>query len=138
MMNNLMPNPFSKLDYAEPSPGLETRILLRIEKIRAEDARRNLFVWGMTAVLSVVALVPAVRYAASELSGSGILSYLSLLSSDGAAIMASWKEFSILVAESIPFYGIIAVLSALFVVSVSVFKVMSGIRYLPFNYKLTI
>src|SRR3989344_3524522 len=76
----------------EPPERLYGNILARIEREKIRAARIRFVLLGTTALASVVALIPAYQYAASEFSQSGFSQYLSIVFSDSGIAVVYWKE----------------------------------------------
>lgn len=106
---------FRSLAPVEPPPRLSGNIFVGIGRRKRRAARIRLALQGTVSLASLVATVPAFRYAALEFSESGFHRYLSLLFSDGAVVLASWKEFAMSLAESLPLVGATLFLSSVFV-----------------------
>lgn len=104
----------------EPSTRLLGKILSHIEDTKIRKARMHLFFTGLASLASFAAIFPALNYFTEEFSQSGFYGYLSLIFSDGGILIASWKEFSLALAESMPVLGTIAILSVVLVLLVSV------------------
>ena len=121
-------NIFRHLAQIEPSHGLLGSIMLRIMQERQRVARMRVFFLAASALGACGAIVPAVRYAAGELSQSGFYEYVSLAFSDSGALLASWKEFALLLAESLPLAGVTFVLAALLVLLCSIRVMAREIR----------
>ncbi len=99
----------------EPPEGLLQRILLRlrIEEKRLRLAKRNFVVFGVVAVGSLVALIPAYQGLSADMADSGLLHLLSLVASDPAIITALWREFVFSILESLPIISMGATLAIL-------------------------
>ena len=97
----------------EPPERLYGNILARIEREKIRAARIRFALLGTTALASVVALIPAYQYAASEFSQSGFSQYLSIVFSDSGIAVVYWKEFALTLAESAPVFGAAVLLSAI-------------------------
>jgi len=104
---------FRTLPADELPSGFIPATLTRIAHARLARARRMLVLHSTLFVASFVALIPATQYFLSELSRSDIFQYLSLLFSDGGAVMTYWQDFSLLVLESLPVLGVVVLLSTL-------------------------
>ena len=105
---------FRHLAHTEVPRTLLGSIMLRITRERQSCARRRVVFLTFSALGACAALVPALRYVGQELSQSGFYEYFSLAFSDGEILLASWKEFALLLAESLPLMGITLVFVALF------------------------
>lgn len=106
---------FQKLGQIEVPEGLGGKIMAKIEAQKIRSAKTRFVFLAITAVASVFAAVPALQYAAREFYQSGFYQYFSLLFSDGGAVMASWKEFALSLAESLPLLGATVFLSIVFI-----------------------
>ncbi len=98
----------------EPSERLYGNILMRIEREKIRAARIRFALLGTTALASVIALIPAYQYAASEFAQSGFSQYLSIVFSDSGVALVYWKEFMLALAESAPVFGATILLSVIF------------------------
>lgn len=103
----------------EPPEGLYLGILARIEREKRRIAVIRLAFFGVVAVASLAAIIPSFQYVAREFAQSGFYKYLSLLFSDSGAVLASWREFALSLAESLPITEITIFLTTIFVFLVS-------------------
>ncbi|MBI3442288.1 MAG: hypothetical protein HY007_00765 [Candidatus Sungbacteria bacterium] len=104
------------LSHVEPPHRLLGSILAHISREQRRHARMRLAVWTSGMAGAGAALAPAVRYAGQEFSRSGFYEYFSLLFSDGGVLLLnSWREFALLLAESLPLMSVTLVLAAVFV-----------------------
>ena len=65
-------------------------------------------------MLSAVLLFPVVSYTLAGFTNSGFYEYLSLIYSDGLAILPYWKEIGLSLAESLPAFEIALLLSVIY------------------------
>lgn len=114
-----MPKEFEKLlanlNQIEPSENLYGIVLSRIEAIKKRTARVRLILLSGATLAALIALVTAFQYLINDFYQSGSYQYLSLLFSDGEAVMAYWQDFTLSLVESLPFMSMTAVLSVTFV-----------------------
>ena len=103
----------------EPPERLYLGILARIESEKRRIARILLAFFGVVAAASLAAIIPSFQYAAREFAQSGFYEYLFLLFSDSGAVLASWREFALSLAESLPITEITIFLVMVFVFLVS-------------------
>lgn len=101
------------LAETNPSDGLLNVILRRIDFEKKRQAKIRLAVHGAMAAVSFVVLIPSFSYMASSFAKSGFGQFASLMFSDGATVVSYWKEFALLLAESLPLFSIIILLAAL-------------------------
>jgi len=107
---------------------LSQAVLSRISRHSRRTARVKVAVLGFFALAAFLSIIPAVGLMVRGFQQSGFLQYFSLLFSDGRSVMASWQEFVLSLAESLPVVGITAVLGATFVLLASVALVAKHIR----------
>ena len=98
---------FTHLEPPEPPAGLFDRIILAIKR---EQELRNTkrLAFGFLALL-VVSLTGAPfswSLFAGQIQDSGVLQFIEVAFSDIGAFFASWQEFSLAIAESLPIVGI--------------------------------
>ena len=96
-------------------------IMLRIGELRQRRARLYTFVLGLASLATGASLVPAWNYASQELYTSGFFDYGSLLFSDHSVVFSAWKEFALLMLESLPSIAVLLLLllGGLFIWSLS-------------------
>ena len=87
-------------------------VMLEIERLQLGRYRLRMAAFGTLALASLVALVPAGSYFASTVGRSGLVSYLSLASSDGSYLLNNFGDWAMSVAMTLPVTGMIAVLTA--------------------------
>lgn len=106
---------FTNLEEIEPSERLFKGIIGQIEFRNRRTAKIKSSLFGIIATASLISIIPAFSYAASEFSQSGIYHYISLIFSDFNLLSVYWKDFLYLIAESFPLIGLTAILLAIFV-----------------------
>src|SRR3954469_4736282 len=74
-------------------------VMQRISRRRLAKARTAAILYGVTTILGVALIIPAISYTISLAQQSGFTSYLSLIISDGASLASSWKPFILSVLE---------------------------------------
>ena len=98
---------FTHFEPPEPPAGLFERIILAIKR---EQELRNTkrLAFGFLALLLVsLATVPfSWTLVAGQIQDSGMLQFVGVALSDLGAFFASWKDFSLAIAESFPIMGI--------------------------------
>ncbi|MFH1909789.1 MAG: hypothetical protein ABIJ72_01165 [bacterium] len=98
---------FSYLEPPEPPAGLFDRIILAI---RREQELRNTkkLTFGFLAllVISLTAAPFSWTFFAGQIQNSGMLQFIEIALSDLGVFFASWQEFSLAIAESLPVMGI--------------------------------
>ena len=75
---------------------------------------------------ALAALVPAYGYLAGRAAISGFSAYLSLIASDGSALMHSWQTFGLAVLESAPIAGCALGLGILMVAGLAGWRALHG------------
>jgi len=99
-------NPFIQLAQTPPS-GLFSAILERIEWEKRRLARIRIAVFGFATTVSAFALFPVMQYAGAEFIRSGFSEYVALFFSDSSMVLIYWKEFALLLVESLPLFGLV-------------------------------
>ena len=113
-MRNNYAKIFRSFKEVELPARLFSDILVRI-RAREQCLRTLRFTLSfVSALISFTLIIPAIRLVGQELSQSGFYSYLSLIFSDGGAVLSSWKEFALLLAESLRPMGIAFFLATTF------------------------
>jgi ABC-type microcin C transport system permease subunit YejE len=118
---------FARLPEVEPSSGLVSAILGRIERARVMRARLHASLHGMFILAAVIAFVPTINSLMASAAQSGFSGYISLISSDGIAMLGSWKSFILSVVETAPILEIGIVLALAFIFTNSLRR---GARYI--------
>lgn len=120
----------------EVPENLSEKIINRIGLVEKRFARTRLVFFGALALASVIAFIPALKYLINDFSNSGFYQYLSLIFSDSEVILASWREFSLSLAESLPFLSIAALFSVIFALLWSLKLTFKNIKiaFYQFNY----
>lgn len=77
-------------------------------------ARLKFWLFSFLGICSLTGLVPAFKILTTDLAHSGFYEYASLSFSKGGFLSAYWKEFSILIVESLPIISIALSLSLVF------------------------
>ncbi len=111
-----MPEEFiARSGVHEPPQRLYGAVLSRLE--REKNRARTLKLWmsGTATAISLAALVPATGLLVRGFGESGFASYLSLLWSDGEAVMNFWAEYLLSLVDSLPLGGLAGFCLALFV-----------------------
>lgn len=112
---------FHTLEQEVPE-GLQNSVLMRIERVQIRRARVRFFVMGGSMIVLFVLALPAFQYMAGELNASGFTTYLSVLFSNSNIAFANWKEFGLVLLESLPVFG----LSVFLVVAFGFFGTLRG------------
>lgn len=122
----------SYFPFETMSSNMEKRItdevMQRISHRRLAKARLAATLYGVTTILGIVLVVPAVSYTISLAEQSGFMNYLSLIVSDSAAMASAWKPFILSVLESAPVVGTVLVLASVLVFGYSLMKLTSDIN----------
>jgi len=105
---------FSGLKTINPPSDLLGVILAKIDREIRRKAIIRFTLTSLTSIASLVGMIFAISFVSKEISQLGTYQYISLIFFDGNAILSYWKEFVMLVVESLPVTGMIAVLVATF------------------------
>src|SRR3990167_8949977 len=100
-MKNSYKNTLNRVYSKQPSDKLFLRINEQIQHSTVVQARIKASSYGLLSLVSVVCLVPLIRYAFTEAAHSGFYDYLSLLISDTGYFIQNWKITIASVAESL-------------------------------------
>lgn len=119
---------FRSLDPAEPPPDLSRRIIHAIEEHRRHKARVQLVSFGLVALAALVSIVPAFQHLLDSMNATSFGQYWSLLFTDSATVLASWKDFLSVLVESLPVLSIAAFLAV-------ILAFVASIRMIAQNYK---
>ena len=98
---------FTHLEPPEPPAGLFDRILLTIRREQElRNTKRIAFGFLALLVISLTAAPFSWTLFAGQIQDSGMLQFIEVALSDLGAFFASWQEFSLAIAESLPVMGI--------------------------------
>jgi hypothetical protein len=89
---------------------------------------------GILSAGSFVGSVFAYISLAHSFAQSGFLQYISLMFSDGGTLMSAWKDFLLVLAESLPLFETAVFLAALTVCVLALYKVTKVRRYKSLAY----
>ncbi|OGI60309.1 hypothetical protein A2641_01125 [Candidatus Nomurabacteria bacterium RIFCSPHIGHO2_01_FULL_37_25] len=98
-----------------PEANLADDIWKAVIKRNQRIVYSKLITLSLTGFVSLYSLAPAFRMLALDFSQSGFYEYLSLTFSSGGSIVAYWKDFLLLLAESLPVMSILLFLMLVFV-----------------------
>ena len=98
---------FTHLEPPEPPAGLFDRIILAIRREQElRNTKRLAFGFLALLVISLSAAPFSWTLFTGQIQDSGVLQFVEIALSDLGAFFASWQEFSLAVAESLPVMGI--------------------------------
>lgn len=112
------------LNRNNPPKDLLDRIFFRINKEqRKRVLRARIVSFGSISIIAAVVLVFSLGELQKEIAQSGFTNFISILFSDWGIVSIYWKEFAISLLESMPIFGIAAVLGSilLFLASLKIF-----------------
>jgi hypothetical protein len=107
-----------RLEYKKsinPPDNLLPRIMARIGREKRLLAIKRVILFSFGIILPLAAFFPILRLLVADISSSGLTQYLSLVFSDTGAIMASWSDYLLSIAESLPVVPITGLLIIIFV-----------------------
>ncbi len=98
---------FTHLEPPEPPAGLFDRIILAIKRERElRNTKRLAFGFLALLVISLTTVPFSWSFFSGQMAESGVLQFIEVAISDIGAFFASWQEFSLAIAESLPVMGI--------------------------------
>jgi hypothetical protein len=121
------------LPKASPPHDLHTRVMTQI--VCAEKRAQRIWVmwYSIISLGSLAGMYEAVQFIIQDITKSGLLQYLSILFSDGGTLLGYWKEFMLLLAESLPIFGLALFFATVFVflesIKLAVKHTKTGMRY---------
>ena len=101
---------YRTLRVVEPPQGLYGAIMARVDLAKRRAAKMRAGLFGVVALVSAGALVPALQYTANQLYASGFNDYLSLMLSDHTLVLTYWREFGLSLIESLPSLALLLLL----------------------------
>ena len=117
-----------KIDKIDPPTKLRTNILMNIGQEESRRARVFLLVFATVVPLSILGTVFSIKYMLQGFYQSSFYSYFSLLLSDPDIVLAHWKDFSLSIAESVPFMGITLSLITIVALLISIRIIANNLR----------
>jgi len=99
----------------EPREGLYRSILLRIDMEKVRQAKRKFVIFAFSSAASFVASAAAFQYVIAEFGKSEFVQYFSLIFSDSQTVISYWREFVVLLTESLPVFGLTLFLTTAFI-----------------------
>jgi len=111
---------FDNLKDIDPPEYLSGRILAQIGEHKKRMARINFFLFETAGLVSLAIAAASFKFAIDDFSQSGFYSYASLIFSDLNVIAVYWKDFVILLAESVPLLWFTAFLASIFILLESI------------------
>lgn len=118
----------NSLNRFSPQKDLELSIISRIKKEERKSSIVHSWTTGTIAIMSCISLVPSFIYLGKSVQTSGFYDFVSLSFSEGISLLSYWKEFSLSLAESLPFLGLIVLLALLAIFVWSLSKTTYSIR----------
>lgn len=103
-------------------PDLASDILRTIHLREKKAQQIRLYGYIAIATISTIGIVPAISIVIHQSSQSGLYQYLSLAFSDTGTLAGYWKQFGLVLVESIPMVSIALVLGITFVLGWSLKK----------------
>lgn len=108
------------MDQFKPSKELRKNILLQVVKEEGRRAKNYLLVSLITSTASIVGVVFAAQYVVQAIFQTSFYRYFSLLFSDSDIVLSYWRQFTLSLVESLPFFAVTLVLVAIVVLMVSI------------------
>lgn len=92
-------------NYRQISPELEQDIIGKIYRIKSRRLLVKQGFYGVLSLFSLVLLILSVDYVINYISTSGIFAYVTLIFTN-IEVLSYWKDLSMSVIESLPFFGL--------------------------------
>jgi len=130
MNDNNFQKLFDTLLPVHPSPTLLPRVLENFNTYSLRKVRWYFTFHLSLLALSIIAFVPALGYCLKELGSSGFYEYSSLILSDGGVVLTYWKDLLIILLESLPVLGVVAVFSTVLLFLIALRKSVTDLSIL--------
>ena len=98
-----------------PPDDLLPKIMARIEREERLLSLKRVILFSFGIILPLTAFFPVLRGIIADISGSGLIQYISLVFSDTGVVMASGGDYLLSIVESLPVLGITELLVIIFV-----------------------
>lgn len=118
----------------EPREGLFGEIMSCIRKEKLFYTKCRITAFFFLFIGTAAAFLPVWRIAAAEFSESGFFEFMALLASDSGAILASWQNFLLVLAETLPAMSL-AMLLAVFLIFLQSLKIINKDLRFVYGYK---
>ncbi|MHB9019783.1 MAG: hypothetical protein ACYC3G_02860 [Minisyncoccota bacterium] len=119
---------FKNLREIDPPEYLSGRILAKIELHKKRMARVKFFLFEGAGLVSLAIALASFKFAIDDFSQSGFSSYASLIFSDLGMVISYWKDFVMLLAESIPLLWFTAFLASILIMLESIKNALKNKR----------
>lgn len=124
-----------KIMMLEPPAELFSRVMSRLsQENKIALVKRRLILFSVILALSAIASFPTVNILQKELAVSGFWQYVKLLFSDFGTTITYWKDFGLLILETLPAISLAGSLGIILAIIISFHFV---IRYIRIFTKLT-
>ncbi|MCL5094093.1 MAG: hypothetical protein M1355_03110 [Patescibacteria group bacterium] len=108
---------------------LYEKVIKRIEReSRIEEVKKQLFIFLMIFIISLLAFIPAFSYFQKEISQSEFREFVSLAISDSRILISYWRELIFSLAETLPVSSSMSALSSLLIMLISLNFIIRDIR----------
>ena len=126
---------FAHLEPPEPPAGLFDRIIIAIKhEQELRNTKRLVFGFLTLLVISFSAAPFSWELFTNQILDSGMIQFIEIAFSDSNALFASWQEFSLAIAESLPIIGIaiftVNMILAVFTIRLFLYKKRVLVGYL--------
>ena len=104
-------------------------VICRVEKFEVSRSHKRVIEYSVAATMAFFGLIPIVFYIVQSSSQSGFGGYLSLLGSDSSYVFGHLNELVLPVASSLPLTGVMVVLLALLILTISLRLTVKNSEY---------
>lgn len=119
-------------EYNQTLPNLEQEIIGKIHKMQKRDVLIKQISYSLISIVSLAGTIFSGFYIVNVVAISGAFQYVSLVFYD-MSVLAYWKEISLSIAESFPFFGFAIGLSVL---SLFFWSILKSLRVQEFKQAL--
>ncbi|MCX6723991.1 MAG: hypothetical protein NT155_02315 [Candidatus Staskawiczbacteria bacterium] len=112
----------------EPPIGLLEKILKRIHREERILVIRRVIIFSILLIGSLLGFIPSLRMLVSDFNQSGFSSFFSLVFSDFSLVSAYWKNFMIILLETLPAASLALFLAVLLIILESIKLIAKDVK----------
>ena len=123
---------------AEPTEELLRKVMCRIEREEKALVIRRIVLFSFTLIISIFGFLPAFQALSANLSNSGFIHFFSLMFSDFSTVSLYWRNFIMILLETLPAISITAFLIVLLVFLQSLRLLLRNIKIIRQSNRLIV